>query len=416
MLGAIIGDIVGSVYEFNNIKRTDFALFSPESNYTDDTIMTIAVGNWLMEREKPEDLERLEEFIVRYATDYPCPMGGYGGRFRQWLFGVNECLPNSLGRQPYNSWGNGSAMRVSSVGWLCNTLKEVEQTAEETAAITHNHPEGIKGAKATAVAIFLARKGYDKDTIRTVIEGRYGYNLHRTCSEIRPTYTFDESCQGTVPEAIIAFLESTDFESAIRLAVSLGGDSDTLACITGGIAEAYYKDIPDAIKDEVYRRLPSKFKELINIFNDMVKNKEKIDDKYSPNRFETELNKWKLDTFYQEIAKQEGSTDFVPKSKSIPLLDFTVAGTTFCKELDKNNGDFIHEGMMLTVKREDNKHDVNAIALYVDDIKIGYVPKSQNPVLAKLLDAGKVLVAKVSEAHYKDGWEKINAIISMLEV
>ena len=416
MLGAIIGDMVGSIYEFNNIKRTDFALFSPESNYTDDSIMTLAVGNWLMEREKPEDIERLEEFIVTYANEYPCPMGGYGGRFREWLFGMKKCLPNSLGRKPYNSWGNGSAMRVSSVGWLCNTLKEVEQTAQETAAITHNHPEGIKGAQATAVAIFLARKGFDKDIIRTVIEQRYGYNLHRTCSEIRPTYAFDKSCQGTVPEAIIAFLESTDFESAIRLAVSLGGDSDTLACITGGIAEAYYKKIPAAIMDEARRRLPEKFKKLLEAFYDMVKHKEETDEKQSQIKSENILNTWKLDTFYQEIAKQEGVTTFVPKSKEICLLTFTVAGTTFCKEFDKKDGDFIEAGMMLTVKREDNKHDENAIALYVDDIKIGYVPKAQNIVLAKLLDGGKILVARVDKADYKDGWEKIIACISMLEV
>lgn len=413
MLGAIIGDIAGSIYEFNNIKTTDFPFFSPGSSYTDDSIMTLAVADWLMNRSTTAGGGKLEDYLVRYAHSYPCPMGGYGGRFRRWLF---EAPSGPGGRQPYNSWGNGSAMRVASVGWLCHTLDEVEHTAEETAAITHNHPEGIKGAQATAAAIFLARKGFDKDTIRAVIEQRYGYNLHRTCSDIRPTYTFDESCQGTVPEAIIAFLESTDFESAIRLAVSLGGDSDTLACITGGIAEAFYKEIPAAIRDEAMRRLPENFKNLLNVFYDMAKHKEETDEKMSPKTNESMLNTWKLDTFYQEIAKQEGVTAFVPKSKEIHLLDFTVAGTTFCKEFDKNDGDFIEEGMTLTVKREDNKHDANAIALYVGDIKIGYVPKTLNAVLARLLDGGKILVAKVNDAHYKDGWEKINACISMLEV
>lgn len=228
MIGAILGDIIGSVYEFDNIKTKAFPLFSEESSYTDDSIMTIAVADWLLHGGD------LAKAMQRYGAKYPCPMGGYGGRFSGWL---RESSP-----KPYNSWGNGSAMRVSAVGWYFDTLERTLEVAEETAVVTHNHPEGIKGAQATAAAIFLARHGAEKEEIRSFVAGSFGYDLNRTCDDIRPTYTFDESCQGTVPEAIVAFLDSKDFEDAIRLAVSLGGDSDTLTCITGGIAEAFYKD------------------------------------------------------------------------------------------------------------------------------------------------------------------------------
>lgn len=228
MIGAILGDIIGSVYEFDNIKTKAFPLFSEESSYTDDSIMTIAVADWLLHGGD------LAKVMQRYGQKYPCPVGGYGGRFSGWL---RESSP-----QPYNSWGNGSAMRVSAVGWYFDTLEKTLEVAEETAVVTHNHPEGIKGAQATAAVIFLARNGAEKEEIRSFVTSSFGYDLNRTCDDIRPTYTFDESCQGTVPEAIVAFLDSRNFEDAIRLAVSLGGDSDTLACITGGIAEAYYKN------------------------------------------------------------------------------------------------------------------------------------------------------------------------------
>ena len=283
MIGAIIGDTVGSVYEFNNIKTTDFPLFSSESIYTDDTVMTLAVADWLL-RDSSHSVEELERSMVSFAEKYTSPLGGYGGSFYNWLFRP-ELLPDdnkrsseitSLGqlfskiddlqvskRHPYNSWGNGSAMRVSAVGWMFDTLEETERIAKISAEITHNHPEGIKGAQATAAAIFMARTGKTKEEIKTYIEQTYGYDLQRTCDEIRPTYHFDESCQGTVPQAIIAFLDSNDFESAIRLAVSLGGDSDTLACITGGIAEAFYKEIPKSIINEMWQRLPNDFKEIL---------------------------------------------------------------------------------------------------------------------------------------------------------
>lgn len=286
MLGAIIGDTAGSVYEFNNIKTTDFPFFSPDSNYTDDSVMTIAVAEWLVQ-DPDHKLDTLEDCMVRMAKEYPCPMGGYGSSFFDWLFHpeylidyddkristfitleealkkLNASKTEAPKRKPYNSWGNGSAMRASAVGWMFDTLEETERVAKISAEITHNHPEGIKGAQATAAAIFLARTGKSKEEIRDYISTTYGYNLARTCDDIRPVYHWESSCQGTVPEAIVTFLDSTDFESAIRLAISLGGDSDTLACITGGIAEAFYKEIPAEIAKEMWRKLPEKFKEII---------------------------------------------------------------------------------------------------------------------------------------------------------
>ena len=251
MTGAIAGDIIGSVYEFDNIKTTDFPLFTNESDYTDDTIMTVAVADWLL---NGGDLAKV---MQRYGREYPYPTGGYGGRFSGWL---REKDP-----LPYNSWGNGSAMRVSAVGWMFDSLEKTLEVAKETAIVTHNHPEGIKGAQATAAAIYLARTGKSKQDIKQYIETTFSYDLGRTCDEIRPFYRFNESCQGTVPEAIIAFLDSSDFEDAIRLAVSLGGDSDTLACITGGIAEAFY-GIPEDIERQVYDKLPGTFQKVIKEF------------------------------------------------------------------------------------------------------------------------------------------------------
>jgi ADP-ribosylglycohydrolase len=252
MIGAIIGDTVGSVYEFDNIKTTEFPLFDERSEYTDDTVLTVAVADWLLHGGD------LVEIFRRYGKKYPYPLGGYGGSFKNWLRSKNP--------QPYNSWGNGSAMRVCPVGWAFDTLEATLQKAKESAEITHNHSEGIKGAQATAAAIFLARMGKSKEEIRAYIEATFDYNLDRSCDDIRPDYEFDPSCQGTVPEALIAFFDSSDFESAIRLAVSLGGDSDTLACITGGIAEAYYREIPKTVLSEVKKRLPRNFKSVINAF------------------------------------------------------------------------------------------------------------------------------------------------------
>lgn len=243
LCGAIAGDIIGSVYEWHTTKNTDFYLFTLSSKFTDDTVMTVANADWLLTGDSL--LGVMQDYGNRY------PHAGYGGMFRSWL---REDEP-----KPYNSFGNGSAMRVSPVGWAFDTLEETLEAAKQSAEITHNHPEGIKGAQATAACIFMARTGKSKQEIKDYIEKRFGYNLSRTCDEIRPTYDFDVTCQGSVPESIIAFLESTDFESAIRLAVSLGGDADTMGAITGGIAEAYYGGVSEHIRKEVLKRLPNEF-------------------------------------------------------------------------------------------------------------------------------------------------------------
>ena len=235
MIGAIAGDIIGSVYERYPIKTKDFPLFHQQCRFTDDTVLTVAVADAIL-TGRPYD-QSIREIGRRY------PDAGYGGSFIGWLHSDHP--------QPYNSWGNGSAMRVSPVGFAFNTEDEVLSESAKTAGISHNHPEGIKGAQATALSVYLARNGIGKEQIRSRIAQRFGYKLERRVEDIRPTYSFDVSCQGTVPEAIIAFLDSDSYEDAVRNAISLGGDSDTLACITGGIAEAFYGDIPDYIKEKV---------------------------------------------------------------------------------------------------------------------------------------------------------------------
>ena len=249
ILGAIAGDIIGSAYEFYSTKDYNFLLLSDSSTYTDDTVMTVANADWLLTRDA------LKGIMLDYGNRYTA---GYGGWFYGWLLNENP--------QPYNSWGNGSAMRVSPVGWAFGTLEETLEAAKQSAEVTHNHPEGIKGAQATAACIYWARKGKTKQQIKEYVEALFGYDLSRTCDEIRPTYEFEPSCQKTVPESIIAFLESTDFESAIRLAVSLGGDADTMGSITGGIAEAFYGGVPEHIRKEVLKRLPDEFIEVMEKF------------------------------------------------------------------------------------------------------------------------------------------------------
>jgi ADP-ribosylglycohydrolase len=249
MLGAMIGDIVGSIYEWDNIKTTEFEFFSSCCFFTDDSVLTAATAKALL---SGQDYARTyQDFSQRY------PARGYGGRFSSWIHSENP--------QPYNSWGNGSAMRVSPVGFGCNTVEEVLAEAKRSAEVTHNHPEGIKGAQATAVAILMARQGASQDAIREEIAQRFTYDLERTLDEIRPVYQFNESCQETVPEAIIAFLESGSFEDAIRKAISLGGDSDTLACITGGIAEAFF-GIPDELAAKGREYLPQEFIQILEDF------------------------------------------------------------------------------------------------------------------------------------------------------
>lgn len=248
--GAIAGDMIGSFYEWHSTKETDFPLFCPYSRFTDDTVMTVANADWLLTRDS------LPGIMQDYGNRYPD--AGYGGMFRSWLRAEEP--------QPYNSFGNGSAMRVSPVGWAFKTLEETLEAARRSAEVTHNHPEGIKGAQATAACIYLARTGKSKQEIKAYVETAFGYDLNRTCNEIRPAYSFDVTCQGSVPESIIAFLESTDFENAIRLAVSLGGDADTMGAIAGGIAEAYYGGVPQHIRKEVIMRLPKEFREVMRKF------------------------------------------------------------------------------------------------------------------------------------------------------
>lgn len=248
MLGAIAGDVIGSVYEFSPIKTKDFELFSPGCGITDDSILTIAIADAILHDDD------YQTKIQSYARRYPNPTGSYGARFSKWIWSDDP--------QPYGSWGNGSAMRVSAVGYAFDDLDTVLHEAKRTAVVTHDHPEGIKGAQATAAAVFLSRTGQSKAEIKAYIEQTFGYDLSRSLDEIRPIYEFNESCQGTVPEAMTAFLASTDFEDAIRNAVSLGGDCDTLTCITGGMAQAFYGGVPDAIATQVLGYLDDDLKKI----------------------------------------------------------------------------------------------------------------------------------------------------------
>lgn len=252
MLGALTGDIVGSIYEWNNIKTTDFPLFQDHCRFTDDSVLTVALAEALLTGRGYASL------MKSYCRKYPD--AGYGSSFLRWA--------RSESSAPYNSWGNGSAMRISPVGWAFQTLEDVLQKAEEYSVLTHSHPEGVKGAQATAATVFLARSGAAKEEIRRYVADHFSYDLSRSCDDIRPDYSFDVSCQGTVPQAVTAFVESHDFESAIRLAISLGGDSDTLACITGGMAEAFYGGVPETIAartiaflDDELRRVTLEFAE-----------------------------------------------------------------------------------------------------------------------------------------------------------
>jgi ADP-ribosylglycohydrolase len=250
MIGAIAGDIIGSVYEHSPIKTRDFPLFHAQSCYTDDSVLTIAVAAAILE---DRDYRKwLWEIGRRY------PNAGYGGSFMRWLASRDPA--------PYNSWGNGAAMRVSPVGFAFDTIEDVLREAARSAEVSHNHPEGVKGAQATALAVYLARTTGDKQRIRKEVTSRFGYDLDRTLNEIRPGYAFDISCQGTVPEALIAFLEADSYEDAVRNAVSLGGDSDTLACITGGIAEAYFGPVGPEIRRKVEECLPADLLEIVERF------------------------------------------------------------------------------------------------------------------------------------------------------
>lgn len=249
MIGAIAGDIIGSVHEGVGTKTKRFPLFDRHSRFTDDTVLTVAVAESIL--LESDLVDTLHDYFHRY------PQAGFGGYFIEWAV--------LRRREPYNSWGNGSAMRVSPVGFAYDTLDDVMQHAERTAAVTHNHPEGIRGAQATAAAIYLARAGNDKQAIRQQLEALFGYDLSTRLSDIRETYEFDVSCQGSVPQSMVAFLEASDFEDAIRNAISLGGDADTMACIAGGIAEAYW-GVPDKIAKQTLAYLDDQLRKVVEEF------------------------------------------------------------------------------------------------------------------------------------------------------
>ena len=265
MYGAILGDIIGSPFEFDRGDKTkDFKLFSRRSHFTDDSVMTLAVCEALLKVGKDATVKEIEDAVITSMQSWGrrYPHEGYGGYFRRWLTARHP--------EPYNSFGNGSAMRVSAAGWLYDSLEKTRVVAKATANITHNHPEGIKGAEATASAIFMARNGSSKEEIKKYIENEFHYDLNRTLDEIRPSFHMDETCQKTVPEAIIAFLEARDFEDAIRNAVSLGGDTDTLGAITGSIAEAYF-GISETLISECRNRINKDMRHIVDAFYSLVR-------------------------------------------------------------------------------------------------------------------------------------------------
>ena len=247
MLGAIAGDVIGSVHERSGTKTKDFELLVPDSRFTDDTVLTVAVADCLLHGK--DYVDALHDYFHAY------PAAGYGGTFIRWA-GYRR-------REPYQSWGNGSAMRVSAVAYARDTLAEVLEEARRSAAVTHDHEQGIRGAQATAAAVFLARTGASKEQIRRYTEEQFGYFLEETLDQIRPTYAFDVSCQGSVPQSILAFLESTDYEDAVRNAISLGGDADTMACIAGAIAEPFYGGVPSAIAEPVLALLEVRLRGIV---------------------------------------------------------------------------------------------------------------------------------------------------------
>ena len=330
ILGAIIGDIVGSIYEFNNIKSKEFELFNANSFFTDDTVMTLAVASALRKWKKGDTIKDKDfakavvEAMKYFGKKYP--HSGYGRKFKAWLTGRSS--------KPYGSFGNGSAMRVSPVAWYFDTLEEVEKFAKISAEVTHNHPEGIKGAQATAAAIFLARTGKSKSAIRGYIEAKYDYDLSRTCDEIRPEYEFDGSCLGTVPEAIAAFLDAENFEDALRNAISLGGDSDTLAAITCSIAQGMW-GVPEDIEKSA---------------------RERLDDFLN-----AELDKWELALSGQEQQKSpNGITEMVfilDRSGSMTGLESdTIGGFNSMIQKQKDSGGEAYVSTVLFDDRQEVLH------------------------------------------------------------
>ena len=264
MYGAIIGDVVGRVFEFHSTKDKNFRWMNPDSRPTDDSVMTAAVAEVLLDLDGSELEEEIKDRFVesmrRWGAKYPG--AGYGGRFNGWL--------RAAGTEPYNSLGNGSAMRVSPCGWLYDDMETTRRMARLSAEVSHNHPEGIKGAESVAAAIFMARNGASKEEIKEYVEREFGYDLNRTCADIRPGYSFDVTCQGSVPESIIAFMDGNSYEEVVREAVSLGGDADTQGAIAGSIAEAFY-GIPDEMIKEAKTRIYDDMQEVVDRFYERIK-------------------------------------------------------------------------------------------------------------------------------------------------
>ena len=351
MYGAILGDIIGNPFEFDRGDKTkDFELFTKRCEFTDDSVMTVAVAEALIAVGPDASKEEIEEAVIANMQDFGkrYPYAGYGGRFYYWLKEKNP--------KPYNSYGNGSAMRVSAVGWLYPTLERTREVAAYTAEVTHNHPEGIKGAEATASCIFMARNGAGKDAIKECVEKEFGYNLNRTLDEIRPTYHHVESCQQTVPESIIAFLESEDFEDAIRNAVSLGGDTDTLAAITGSIAEAYY-DIPAILRAECRNRVSEDILNVMELFDETVGRRERASEDN-----EDLVGNVAIETAIDQLYVKDDENNFLflitmfcsrMKSKGHVLVPFVIIGEDMFSDLDVYS---LKEGDTLTLDHDVRMH------------------------------------------------------------
>ena len=289
MLGAIVGDIIGSAYEFKNTKRKEFHLFTPKSKFTDDTVMTLAVARWLC-----DDKEHRKETLVQHMQELGrrYPTAGYAGSFMRWLYNPEP--------QPYNSYGNGSAMRVSPVAFYSHSLQEALGLAKISAEVTHNHPEGIKGAQAIASSIYLARHGATKREIKSYVEENFHYDLSQQLDDIRPIYSYDMSCQHTVPQALLAFLEGANFEEVIRSAVSIGGNSDTIAAMAGGIAQAFYV-IPKKLSSYCYALLTPELRGVLNDFEDLLGCRES--DPFNIERFIEAQNT--SNTYRQALAEMQ---------------------------------------------------------------------------------------------------------------
>ncbi|WP_026496703.1 ADP-ribosylglycohydrolase family protein [Butyrivibrio sp. WCD3002] len=327
MYGAILGDMVGAPYEFDRgNKSKEFEMWNRRVQFTDDTVMTIAVADATLTAGKDSGEKEIKEALVEkmQAWGRKYPNSGYGGKFGCWL--------RSSDPKPYGSYGNGSAMRVSSVGWLYDTIEKTREVARWTAEVTHNHPEGIKGAEATASVIFMARTGATKEEIKQYVMQEFGYDLSRTCDEIRPGYFHDESCQKTVPEAITAFLEGKDFEDVIRTAISLGGDCDTLTCIAGGMAEAFY-GIPLKMMVETCDRLGDDMIDVLQVFDAVRKGDTSDPDLEGNDIIFSAIKEFRAETTHENLTKvvqtfcqriKEGGRFIIP----------VIAPEAMTKELD----------------------------------------------------------------------------------